>query len=478
MTLALLIDFGSTYTKVVAVDLEASQVVGQAQAVTTVENDITEGLQEALGRLQTRCGPRLSDFAVRLACSSAKGGLRVVAIGLVPELTTEAAKRAALGAGARILRVFSHKLTLRDLEDLDDLAPDLILLAGGTDGGNDRVILHNARLLASMRLACPIVVAGNRDAADEVEETLRGRGKDVTVTENVLPHLGVLNVEPARTCIREVFIRTITRAKGLDKVEALVGGVVMPTPMAVLRAARLLAEGTKGERGLGELMVLDVGGATTDVHSVARGEPTDPMVIQRGLPEPYAKRTVEGDLGLRVSALALLEAVGEEVLQEAIGVEGLDVRAAVQRRAQNPGYVSDSPGEEAVDLGMTRVAVRLGVERHVGRLREHHLPTGFCYIQEGKDLTRLPAVIGSGGPFRYLRNPLPALREALFDPHNPFLLKPKAPTLYVDKRYLMWAMGLLAEVHPSVALHILKSDLEEVEEGDHVYTAHALGEKR
>ncbi|MGQ9594903.1 MAG: methylaspartate mutase accessory protein GlmL, partial [Anaerolineae bacterium] len=349
MTLALLIDFGSTYTKVVAVDLEAGQVVGQAQAVTTVENDITEGLQEALSRLQEGCGLRLSDFAVRLACSSAKGGLRVVAIGLVPELTTEAAKRAALGAGARILRVFSHKLTLRDLKDLDDLAPDLILLAGGTDGGNDRVILHNARLLASMRLACPIVVAGNRDAADEVEETLRSRGKDVTVTENVLPHLGVLNVEPARTCIREVFMRTITRAKGLDKVESLVGGVVMPTPMAVLRAARLLAEGTKGERGLGELMVLDVGGATTDVHSVARGEPTDPMVLQRGLPEPYAKRTVEGDLGLRVSALALLEAVGEEALREAIGVEGLDVRAAVQRRAQNPGYVSDSPEEEAVD---------------------------------------------------------------------------------------------------------------------------------
>ncbi|MGQ9593556.1 MAG: glutamate mutase L, partial [Anaerolineae bacterium] len=163
---------------------------------------------------------------------------------------------------------------------------------------------------------------------------------------------------------------------------------------------------------------------------------------------------------------------------EAIGVEGLDVRAAVQRRAKNPVYVSDSPEEDAVDLGMTRVAVRLGVERHVGRLREHHLPTGFCYIQEGKDLTRLPTLIGSGGPFRYLRDPLPALREALFAPHNPFLLKPKAPTFYVDKRYLMWAMGLLAEVHPSVALHILKSDLEEVGEGNHVCTAHALGEKR
>lgn len=466
MSFALLIDFGSTYTKLVAVDLEAAQVAGQAHALTTVENDITEGLHNALARLQEQCGLKLADFSVRLACSSAKGGLRVVAIGLVPELTTEAAKRAALGAGARILRVFSHRLTLRDLQELDALAPDLILLAGGTDGGNDRVIGHNARLLASMRLSCPIVVAGNRDAADEVEAMLRSRGKDVTVTENVLPHLGELNVEPARRCIREVFMRTITRAKGLGKAEALVGNVAMPTPMAVLRAARLLAEGAEGERGWGELMVLDVGGATTDVHSVARGEPTDPMVIQRGLPEPYAKRTVEGDLGLRVSAQALLEAVGEEALREAIGVEGLDVRDAVRKRAQNVGYVPDSPEEEAVDLGMTRVAVRLGVERHVGRLREHHLPTGFCYLQEGKDLTRLPTVIGSGGPFRYLRNPLPALQEALFDPHNPFLLKPKAPTFYVDKRYLMWAMGLLAETHPLTALRILKSDLEEVKGSD------------
>jgi len=462
MTFALLIDFGSTYTKLVAVDLTQGVVVGQAQAPTTINDDINKGLKAALGEIHKGCGLSLSDFQVRLACSSAKGGLRVVAIGLVPELTTAAAKRAALGAGARILRVYSHKLGMTDLEEMDQLAPDLILLAGGTDGGNERVIRHNAEWLAATRLTAPIIVAGNRDAAEEISALLQARGKDVTVTENVLPSLGELNVDPARQCIRRVFMETITKAKGLQQVEELVGRVIMPTPAAVLRAARLLAGGWEGESGLGELMVLDVGGATTDVHSVARGEPASPAVIQRGLPEPYAKRTVEGDLGLRVSALSLLEAVGEERLREAIGLSGLDVRAEMERLAQNVDLLPATPEEEAIDLGMTRVAVRLGVERHVGTLREHHLPTGFCYLQEGKDLTALRTLIGTGGPLRYLAEPEKALQQVLFDPSNPFVLRPRAPGLYADSKYIMWAMGLLVEIEPLAALRILKNGLKEV----------------
>jgi len=462
MTFALLIDFGSTYTKLVAVDLTQGAVVGQAQAPTTINDDINKGLKVALGEIHEDCNLSLSDFEVRLACSSAKGGLRVIAIGLVPELTTEAAKRAALGAGARILRIYSHKLGMADLEEIDQLAPDLILLAGGTDGGNERVIRHNAEWLAATRLTAPIIVAGNRDAAEEISALLQARGKDVTVTENVLPSLGELNVDPARQCIRRIFMETITRAKGLQQVEELVERVIMPTPAAVLRAARLLAGGWEEESGLGELMVLDVGGATTDVHSMARGEPTSPAVIQRGLPEPYAKRTVEGDLGLRVSALSLLEAVGEERLREAIGLSGLDVRAEMERLTQNVDLIPATPEEEAIDLGMTRVAVRLGVERHVGTLREHHLPTGFCYLQEGKDLTALRTVIGTGGPLRYLAEPEKALQEALFDPSDPFILRPRAPGLYTDSRYIMWAMGLLVDIEPLAALRILKNDLKEV----------------
>ncbi len=458
--LVLLTDFGSTYTKLVAVDVDEGHIVGQTQSVSTAKTNITFGLMKGLRKLE-EAGIPPSAFRHRLACSSARGGLRMMAVGLVPELTMEAARRAALGAGARLLRSYAHKLSPAELEELVAQEPDMILLAGGTDGGDHEVIVHNACLLGSTGLSVPIVVAGNKDAIPLVKEAL-SRRKEVHFIENVLPHLGQLNVEPARACIRQIFMEKIVEAKGIRSAERFVQRVLMPTPMAVLRAAQLLADGTRQERGWGELMVIDVGGATTDVHSVARGEPTQKTVVLRGLPEPYTKRTVEGDLGLRVSAMSLLAAVGEERLSEFIGLPNLNLPAIAQWLAAHIGTVPTTAQDMAIDLGMTKAAVRLSVERHVGTLREHFLPTGFCYIQEGKDLTPLPTLIGSGGPFGYLQECRQALSEALYRPDNPFLLRPKNPRMYVDRHYILWAMGLLAELSPKLALKLMKDNLEEV----------------
>jgi uncharacterized protein (TIGR01319 family) len=459
---ALLIDFGSTYTKVVVVDLAREDIVGQAQAVTTVETGITIGLMEALSRLPDSLGQKARSFPHKLACSSAAGGLRVIALGLVPELTAEAAKRAALGAGARVLAVYAHHLTLRELEGIVAQAPDMVLLAGGTDGGDRRVILHNARTLASSALRAPIIVAGNKDAADEVEAILRQGGKEAQVTENVMPQLGHINVNPARQTIRKLFMERIVEAKGFKAAEAYVERILMPTPAAVMRAARLLAQGTDEEEGWGELIVVDVGGATTDVHSIATGEPQDATVIQRGLPEPYAKRTVEGDLGLRVSAVSLLAAVGEKRLQQQIGLEGNPNLTRITRRlARDVGRLPHTAEGQAIDEGLARAAVELSLERHVGTLRELYLPTGVCFVQEGKDLTRVRHLIGTGGIFCHTPRSREIIQAALFSPHNPLLLKPKAPRLWIDQRYVLWAMGLLAEVSPQVALHLMKKHLQE-----------------
>jgi len=275
-----------------------------------------------------------------------------------------------------------------------------------------------------------------------------------------------LNVHPARRAIRELFTERIVEAKGFKAAQAYVERILMPTPAAVMRAARLLAQGTDEEQGLGELMVVDVGGATTDVHSIAAGEPQSRTVIQRGLPEPYAKRTVEGDLGLRVSAASLLEAVGQKRLQQQIGLEGnLDLDEVTQALAENVGQVPRNAEERAIDEGMAQAAVELGVARHVGTLREIYLPTGHCFAQEGKDLTGIGHLIGTGGVFSHTTRLWEILAAALFDPTNPFLLRPRAPRLWVDRRYILWAMGLLAEVSPQAALHIMREHLEEVYRG-------------
>ena len=293
MSHVLLIDFGSTYTKLTAVDVEKEEILGTARGITTVETDIMEGLQEGLDVLFAQTGKL--EFQRVLGCSSAAGGLKMVAIGLVPELTAEAAKRAALGAGAKVLGVYCNELSEYEIEEIAALKPEIILLAGGTDGGNKEVILHNARMLCTLGLDVPVLVAGNKSVTPQVVGILSKVMTEVVHTENVMPRLGELNIDPARGAIRDLFLRRIIEAKGLNKANKFIDKMMMPTPAAVLKAAELLGTGTPHESGWGDLMIVDIGGATTDLYSIAKGEPKQPTVTMRGLPEPFAKRTVEGD---------------------------------------------------------------------------------------------------------------------------------------------------------------------------------------
>src|SRR5437868_225172 len=184
-TTALLIDFGSTYTKLRAIDLERRRILGSGQGPSTVTSDIMVGMRAALADLEKRLG-KLPRFKYRLASSSAAGGLRMVTVGLVRELTAEAARQAALGAGAKLVGSFAYRLTRADVTSVTALAPDILLLCGGTDGGNREAILHNARALSASPLACPLVVAGNREATDEAAGLLHAAGKSAVPTANVL----------------------------------------------------------------------------------------------------------------------------------------------------------------------------------------------------------------------------------------------------------------------------------------------------
>ena len=54
MKAVLLIDFGSTYTKVTAVDVEGGVLLGTADSFTTIQTDIGEGLANALEKLHSK----------------------------------------------------------------------------------------------------------------------------------------------------------------------------------------------------------------------------------------------------------------------------------------------------------------------------------------------------------------------------------------------------------------------------------------
>jgi uncharacterized protein (TIGR01319 family) len=400
--------------------------------------------------------------------------LRIAVIGLVPGLTVEAANQAALGAGAKVVGSTAFKLTGNVIQTIKDLRPDIILLTGGTDGGDFGTIVHNARVLAQSSLSMPMVVAGNKAAAGEVCQLLKSGGKEVRVADNVMPRSGTLAVESAREEIRRLFMERITRAKGLDRIEEFVP-VVLPTPMAVLEGIQLGADGlttetgSEPEKGWGEMLVVDVGGATTDVHSIGHGRPAGENVIARGLAEPYAKRTVEGDLGIRFNAETILARVGLEKLAGRLradfpdhSIGDADFRDYIEQISHYTESVPVAGWHAVADAVLARAAVGLAVERHVGRRERIVAHEGEAWVHYGKDLRETPMVIGTGGVF--VHNPFagyilsqPALSDGAVQP-----LRPKNPKAFLDSSYLLYAVGLLARDYPGVGLRIFKSCIKPV----------------
>ena len=460
----LLIDFGSTYTKLTAVDIDKEEIIATAKDITTIEDDIMIGFEKAYSKIEQILKDKDVNFINKLACSSAAGGLKMIAIGLVPDLTAEAAKRAALGAGARVLKVYSYELTLSEIEEIKSSDLDIILLAGGTNGGNKECIIHNAKMLAENGVKLPIVVAGNKVANDEIRRVFTEAKMYFSITENVMPQLNELNVEPAREEIRKVFMEKIIDAKGLRNAEDFVQGILMPTPAAVLKAARILSEGSDEESGLGDLIIVDIGGATTDVHSIADGEPTKSGVNTRGLEEPFAKRTVEGDLGMRYSAVSLREAAGSRKMRKYLGdsERKIDIDANCKYRIEHVKMVPTTKEEIHFDEAMAKVATELSMERHVGVIENVYTPMGAMYTQTGKDLMEVKYMIGTGGVLVHSENPQDILKAGSFDTENPMYLKPRNAMYLLDKTYILSAMGLLSQHHPDKAVRIMKKYLVKV----------------
>ena len=454
------IDFGSTFTKVVAFDLEREELAARVQAPTTVDTDIMIGLNNAIEKLRETIEVSDEDIADAVACSSAAGGLRMVCIGLVPEYTTEAGRLAALGAGAKVVGTYSYEMSRSEMRELEALEPDIVLLTGGTDGGNKNNIIHNAEVLARTgRSVRNIIIAGNKSAHDDLHEIFDGTDKDVIYTKNVMPTFGRLEIDPVNEMIRDMFINRITEAKGITRVRSTIKNVVMPTPSAVLEAARALADGTYREPGIGELMIVDVGGATTDVHSVAAGVPHQGGVAMVGLPEPYAKRTVEGDLGMFHNLDTLVDIARQEGVEFDGEVTDYDeVMLGLKKLLSIPS------GDEQThhQMMLARLAVKTAVNRHVGRIEHQYTRNGEVWLQHGKDLTEIKTVIGAGGPLAFSADPKYVLEGAALQNEPEAVLKPAEPRFFLDRRYILFAIGLLSLEDKEKAIRIFKKYMEKL----------------
>lgn len=443
----LVAEIGSTTTVVNAfngIGTPCPEFIGQGQAPTSVlEGDVTVGLKGAIDSLKENLHESEITWDDMLATSSAAGGLKMTVHGLVYDMTVRAAKEAALGAGGIIKMITSGKLRRTDLKKIQEVNPNIILVAGGVDYGERDTALNNMEMILSMGLKTPIIYAGNIENQEEIKLMCDEAGVKVYIVENVYPKIDMLVVEPTRKVIQDAFEEHIIHAPGMAKVRDLVKGPIIPTPGAVMEAAKVLKE------DIGDLVIFDVGGATTDVHSATQGsEEVNSILIS---PEPEAKRTVEGDLGVYVNVNHVVEKIGLDNLKK----EFPDVDELLQNFKPIP--LSDR--EKQFVERLTKEAVVTSLERHAGKLRDLYGANGKKTIAQGKDLTAIKYIIGTGGALTRLPNRVEILEKIRNLGKGLELYPTERAKILIDNDYIFSSLGVLSKSYPEDALLLMKKSL-------------------
>lgn len=451
----LVAEIGSTTTVVNAFDhLESDNPVflGQGQAPTSVkEGDVNIGLQAAIEDMKKNLhieNEKL-EYTNMLATSSAAGGLRMTVHGLVYDMTVKAAKEAALGAGANIHLITAGKLSKVDMIKLDRIKPNIILIAGGVDYGERETALYNSELIAASDLNIPVIYAGNIAVADDVKLIFEAysKEKNLHIVPNVYPKIDILNIEPTREVIQDIFEKHITEAKGMEKIREMVNGPIIPTPGAVMKASKILKD------ELGDLVTIDVGGATTDIHSVTEGtEKVNKILVE---PEPVAKRTVEGDLGVFINKKNIVDIIKIEKLEKELNMTPEDI----EKFTNSDIAIPETEEHKRFIERLTKEAVIVSINRHAGGYRTY-FGSKSDTLAFGKDLTAVKWIVGTGGALTRL-----TAREEILNSISQFnradkLLPTAEAKILIDNDYIMASLGVLSSLNKEAAIKLLLKSLK------------------
>lgn len=468
------VDCGSTTTKAVLVARRAGRyrLCGRAEAPTTVEAptaDVMVGVRHALRALADQTGhailddddrlvpPRGPDQGVGalLATSSAGGGLQMVVLGLVRSMTAASAERAALGAGAIVADIVAWndaEAESERIERLRRLRPDMVLLAGGTDDGAVDQVVALAEQLAAAELRprwgsgrLPVVYAGNPAAASAVGEALAAAA-EVVAAPNLRPDLRTENLVPVRRVLHEVFLsHVMTQAPGYPALQTLCSAPVKPTPSGFGEALELLAAGTGGE-----LVAVDLGGATCDVFSVHDGQ---------------VFRSVSANLGLSFSLGAVCHRAGWDQVARWLPAPAAEeeLRDRVRNKMIRPTTLPQTVDDLLLEQAAAREAVRLAIVDHGQALQPlrgaDQGPTGIEALvhvappERGIRWETVDLLVGSGGPLAHA----PRREQAaaiLLDACRPL----GVTELAVDSVFVLPHLGALRAADAGAAAEVLDAD--------------------
>jgi uncharacterized protein (TIGR01319 family) len=469
-------DCGSTTTKAILIQ-KVDGVYRQThrgEAPTTVEKpfaDVTMGVINAVTEVAELAGRRLVGDDGRLirpvsgdegcdiyiSTSSAGGGLQMMVAGVVAEMTAASAKRAALGAGAIVMDVIAandKRKPHEQIQRIRDLRPDMMLLSGGTDGGNTTQVVQIAELIAPAKpqprfgaaYTLPLIYAGNKDAAPLVEKAFAEDNIDLSVVDNLRPMLERENLGPARDAIHDMFLEHVmAHAPGYDKLMSWTDAPIMPTPGAVGNILQRIAK----DQGI-NVVGVDIGGATTDVFSVF---------------DVTFNRTVSANLGMSYSISNVFAESGiANVLRWVhFEMDERELRNRVKNKMIRPTTIPQSREALIFEQAVAREALRLAYIQHKefattlkGVQQQRTVGDTFSQEISGQtivDNMKLDLLVASGGVLSHAprMNQTAMLLIDAFEPEG-------VTRLAKDSIFMMPHLGVLAEVHPQAAVEVFERD--------------------
>lgn len=468
-------DCGSTTTKAILIEKcgEEYRLIARGEAPTTVEapfDDVTIGVLNAIGelgelthrtfiadnRVLTPRRDEVTGADIYVSTSSAGGGLQMTVAGVVSTMTAESANRAALGAGAIVMDVIAiddRREPYQRIERIRHMRPDMVLLAGGTDGGTIMHVVELAELLVAAdpkpRLGIgyrlPVIYAGNVAAREQIRKLLE-KNFDLRIVDNIRPTLETENPDPAREAVHELFLEHVMQqAPGYAKLKTWVNAEIMPTPMAVGKMVQVAAE----KRGINVLAV-DIGGATTDVFTVFDGQ---------------FHRTVSANLGMSYSiGNVMAEAGAENILRWVpFHVSPTELRNRLRNKMIRPTTIPQTIETLLVEQGVAREALRLSLEHHKslattlrGVRQAATMDRALSQVGTGEtiiNMMTLNLIIGSGGVLSHAPHRAQSALMMLdaFQPEG-------VTELAVDSIFMMPHLGVLSQVHPEAALQVFERD--------------------
>jgi len=483
-------DCGSTTTKAILIEKNEKgeyRLKTRGEAPTTVEapvEDVTRGVLNAVREVQELRGrpllqsaqsgehpyrgdgeiseesiqrPQSGDAGVDLyiSTSSAGGGLQMMVAGVVKKMTAESAARAALGAGAIVMDTIAtndRRLPHEKIERIRQLRPDMILLAGGTDGGTVKHVVALAELLAAAqprpRLGSgydlPVIYAGNIEVRKQIRKMLGGKVA-LQFVDNVRPVLERENLGPARDAIHELFMEHVmAQAPGYSKLMSWTDVSIMPTPGAMGLIIKALAE-----RDGVDVVGVDIGGATTDVFSVFDGT---------------FNRTVSANLGMSYSVSNVLAEAGIDNIQRwvAFDLHEADLRDRIGNKMIRPTTIPQTLDELKIEQSIAREALRLAFIQHkqfavnlAGVQKERTISDAFTQNDEDTlvDMMKLDLLVGSGGVLSHA----PRRTQSMLMMIDAFQVE-GITELAVDSIFMMPHLGVLSTVHPDAATEVFEKD--------------------